>query len=118
MHPQESPESSDQKRLRMVHDLLAAAIGAKGVQSNTSAAVTQPFNRSKIMFVGRGRAGKTSTVGALLGRPLSAVQPSTIGCASMGTRATLDSVDAAAWKEVEPGRELQRVVVAQMPLRA
>jgi hypothetical protein len=44
-------------------------------QSNISAVVTQPFNRSKIVFVGRGRAGKTSTVGALLGRPFSAAQP-------------------------------------------
>jgi GTPase SAR1 family protein len=75
----------------------------------------QPFNRSKIMLVGRGHAGKTSTVNALLGRPFDPKQPSTIGSTTTETTTPrLDTIESAAWQVVEQGRELQRIVVAQM----
>eukprot|EP00049_Salpingoeca_infusionum_P013197 m.246542 g.246542 ORF g.246542 m.246542 type:complete len:1402 (+) comp15381_c0_seq2:107-4312(+) len=38
------------------------------------------WNRSKLVFVGEGRAGKTSTLRSLLGKPYDPKQASTIGC--------------------------------------
>ncbi len=42
--------------------------------------VRQPFRRSKLVMLGRGRAGKTSTVNSLLSKPFDDKQHSTVGC--------------------------------------
>eukprot|EP00924_Labyrinthula_sp_SR-Ha-C_P005960 snap_masked-scaffold_14-processed-gene-10.39-mRNA-1 protein AED:0.16 eAED:0.54 QI:0/-1/0/1/-1/1/1/0/971 len=49
---------------------------AEAVRTNATA----PFSRSKLMVVGVGRAGKSSTIKRLLGQPFDSEEPSTRGC--------------------------------------
>eukprot|EP00047_Mylnosiga_fluctuans_P007769 m.4850 g.4850 ORF g.4850 m.4850 type:complete len:1245 (+) comp1947_c0_seq2:86-3820(+) len=71
-------------------------------------ALRAAFMRSKLMFVGRGRAGKTSTVNALRGRPFLPDEPSTIGIAK------LDTVESRSWQDADGSSELGRAFTLEL----
>eukprot|EP00924_Labyrinthula_sp_SR-Ha-C_P010871 snap_masked-scaffold_47-processed-gene-0.20-mRNA-1 protein AED:0.34 eAED:0.40 QI:0/-1/0/1/-1/1/1/0/1171 len=53
--------------------------------------VTGKWNKSKLMFVGQGRAGKTSTVKSVLGLPFDSKEESTIGASYTQIQTTTTS---------------------------
>lgn len=57
------------------------------------------WNRSKLMLVGEGCAGKTSTLRCLMGRAFNAAHSSTIGCATNVCR--VDRSEVRDWREYE-----------------
>ena len=80
--------------------MLQATLDA--VMAGDEGAVSQPFMRAKLLLVGRGRAGKTSTVKSLLSKPFDTKEPSTIGCNTKESTASLERVDASgAWQELK-----------------
>ena len=80
--------------------MIQAAL--KAVLAGDEGAVSQPFMRAKLLLVGRGRAGKTSTVKSLLSKPFDAKEASTIGCNTKESTASLERVDASgAWQELK-----------------
>ena len=56
------------------------------------------FARAKLMLVGEGRAGKTTTLHSLLGKQFNAKQHSTQGADSHDMAVTVDSMDVCKWK--------------------
>eukprot|EP00053_Salpingoeca_punica_P001430 m.33334 g.33334 ORF g.33334 m.33334 type:complete len:1005 (+) comp11007_c0_seq5:360-3374(+) len=63
----------------------------------------QPFNRSKLVMVGEGAVGKTSTVRSLLGQQFVPDHISTQGAAVTDAKPIAASADTLAWREI--GRE-------------
>ena len=56
------------------------------------------FARAKLMLVGEGRAGKTTTLNSLLGKQFNERQHSTQGADSHDMAVTVDSMDVCKWK--------------------
>ena len=77
------------------------------IMAGKADAEARKIMRSKLLVVGEGRVGKTSLVNALLGRPFSSTEGSTIGAA------TLDNIDAINWKPQAMHGLLGRNVAAQ-----
>jgi tetratricopeptide (TPR) repeat protein len=68
---------------------------------------TAPFGRSKLGMVGRGRAGKSSTVSSLLGLPFDPHKASTVG-ADTSYNVTVDKVNRVVnWKQKHDDTEMQ-----------
>lgn len=92
----------------VVVSLTAQQILAKATQdADTKSA---PFNQAKLMVVGRGRSGKTSTVSALLGQVHNDKQLSTIGASTVEVDARLEQVEAQAWNKSSHS-ELQQMLI-------
>ena len=68
----------------------------------------QSFMRSKILLVGRGRAGKSSTKDALMGKAFEPQKRSTVGCEQSEVR--LRGQQSQGWMEMAKGEELERLV--------
>eukprot|EP00924_Labyrinthula_sp_SR-Ha-C_P005938 snap_masked-scaffold_14-processed-gene-9.21-mRNA-1 protein AED:1.00 eAED:1.00 QI:0/-1/0/0/-1/1/1/0/988 len=66
-----------------------------------------PFSRSKLMVVGAGRAGKTSTIKRLLGQDFDYEEPSTRGCSLKVSSSTHVQKDNT-WREA--GKSIDHVV--------
>eukprot|EP00055_Hartaetosiga_balthica_P014855 m.84206 g.84206 ORF g.84206 m.84206 type:complete len:742 (+) comp8710_c0_seq4:184-2409(+) len=65
---------------------------------------TDYFGRGKLMVVGQGRSGKTTTIDSLMGRPFNAKQQSTVGAATDNLAVTVDTEDVQSWKSVRGER--------------
>ena len=59
---------------------------------------SEMFGRTKLMLVGEGRSGKTTTLGSLLGRGFDEQQHSTYGADSTDLAVTVDAMDVCEWK--------------------
>ena len=66
------------------------------------------WNRSKLMLVGEGRAGKTSTLRCLMGKDFDADERSTVGCATEVCK--VDRGDIKGWKDFGGGGEYERAL--------
>ena len=62
----------------------------------------QMFARAKLMLVGEGRAGKTTTLDSLMGKKFNAQQHSTYGADSQDMAVTVDSKDVCQWEVRTP----------------
>ena len=60
------------------------------------------FARAKLMLVGEGRAGKTTTLDSLMGKKFNAQQHSTYGADSQDMAVTVDSKDVCQWEVRTP----------------
>ena len=107
--------SSSSNPVAVIQATLSAVMGGD------EGAVSQPFMRAKLLLVGRGRAGKTSTVKSLLSKPFDAKEASTIGCNTKESTASLERVDATcAWRELNEANtncELNRVLAQHVALQ-
>eukprot|EP00049_Salpingoeca_infusionum_P000833 m.42669 g.42669 ORF g.42669 m.42669 type:complete len:1316 (+) comp10724_c1_seq1:102-4049(+) len=77
------------------------------------------FRRGKLMIVGQGRAGKTTTFESLMGKPFERHQQSTVGATTADLSVTVDTKDIQSWEpyEEEGGemrRALQMAALAQL----
>lgn len=66
----------------------------KALESGTS----EYFGRGKLMLVGQGRAGKTTTLRSLLAKPFEKNQQSTVGAATSDMAVTVDTQDVRSWQ--------------------
>ena len=62
-------------KLSLLQDTRARKLLQQAIRTDGS----KPYNRSPLMFVGEGRAGKTSTVRSLLGQSFGRSQAQTVG---------------------------------------
>ncbi len=84
-------------------------------------AAREPLLRAKMVVVGRGGAGKTSTVNALLGRAFNVAEASTVGCCCTSSETAVPALgrtEAAAWAAVSASDqdqgEVPRVLSARL----
>ena len=73
---------------------------------------TQPLRRTKMVLVGRGRAGKTSTLNSLLGKKFDPHQASTVGCAWDGATLCCTEADTSEWCAAKDGVQMAKLVHA------
>ncbi|EGD82689.1 hypothetical protein PTSG_03350 [Salpingoeca rosetta] len=64
---------------------------------------TQMAGRAKLMLVGEGRAGKTTTLHSLMGDEFNKDEPSTFGADSMDLSVIVESIDVFNWQHLAGG---------------
>ena len=62
-----------------------------------------PYQRSKLMFTGAGRGGKTSTINSLLGYKFKKTKSTIVATADIDLKIILKDVVEDTWKEHIPG---------------
>ncbi|EGD81579.1 hypothetical protein PTSG_11865 [Salpingoeca rosetta] len=73
----------------------------KRVNAAIAAGASDLFGRGKLMLVGQGRAGKTTTLRSLLAKPFEKDQQSTVGAATSDMAVTVDTQDVRSWQETK-----------------
>eukprot|EP00511_Aplanochytrium_stocchinoi_P011567 CAMPEP_0204860328 /NCGR_PEP_ID=MMETSP1348-20121228/189_1 /ASSEMBLY_ACC=CAM_ASM_000700 /TAXON_ID=215587 /ORGANISM="Aplanochytrium stocchinoi, Strain GSBS06" /LENGTH=668 /DNA_ID=CAMNT_0052009005 /DNA_START=1 /DNA_END=2004 /DNA_ORIENTATION=- len=66
-----------------------------------------PWNRSRVMFVGHGKAGKTATVRSLLGQPFTEEWDSTIGATLLESKQNV--IEDGNWSKVKQPKTKQQM---------
>ncbi|EGD83566.1 hypothetical protein, variant [Salpingoeca rosetta] len=87
-HHQQQPEQARRKRLQQrMREVIA--------RFNATMA-----GRAKLIFIGQGRAGKTSTFHSLMGHMFNKHEHSTLGAASTDLAVIVESMDVHDWQEL------------------
>ena len=68
------------------------------VTSALESGASDHFGRGKLMLVGQGHAGKTTTLRSLLAKPFVKDQLSTVGAATSDMAVTVDTQDVQSWQ--------------------
>ncbi|EGD81167.1 hypothetical protein PTSG_11207 [Salpingoeca rosetta] len=88
-HHQQQPEQARRKRLQQrMREVIA--------RFNATMA-----GRAKLIFIGQGRAGKTSTFHSLMGHMFNKHEHSTLGAASTDLAVIVESMDVHDWQELD-----------------
>ncbi|EGD81980.1 hypothetical protein PTSG_11903 [Salpingoeca rosetta] len=80
---------------------------------------TQMAGRAKLMLVGEGRAGKTTTLRSLMGKEFNMQEHSTLGADSMDLSVIVESMDVCNWQHLTSGlSEYMRTLLGTALARA
>mmetsp|Transcript_121670 Transcript_121670/g.234639 ORF Transcript_121670/g.234639 Transcript_121670/m.234639 type:complete len:1500 (-) Transcript_121670:43-4542(-) len=91
---------------RLIRDLKNQDPSAMATLNKALAEASQPIHSVKLCFVGHARAGKTSTLLALVGRDFNPAQPSTHGvdtCSITQEMVEAPTADGSPWKQLPDG---------------